>query len=127
MTQYIPKSFLVAEIDNIKKHYIERDDFDNGWNFALDKVLSFIYTLEVKEVDLNREVESYFKGFGKFPSVGIDDCIDIAKHFFELGMLNTITEKDCKLIWNIGDEIPYMPEEKFFKELLKRYKAQKGE
>lgn len=43
-------------------------------------------TLKVKEVDLNEEIESYFKGFGKFPSIGIDDCIDIAKHFFELGL-----------------------------------------
>ena len=42
--------------------------------------------LEVKEVDLEKEINSYFKGFGKFPSVGIDDCIDIAKHFFELGL-----------------------------------------
>jgi uncharacterized protein YbaR (Trm112 family) len=82
---------------------------------------------EVKEVDLEKEINSYFKGFGKFPSVGIDDCIDIAKHFFELGLCNTITEEDCKLIWNIGDEIPNMPEEEFFKELLRRYKAQKGE
>ena len=37
-----------------------------------------------------------------------------------------LTEEDMKLIWNIGDEIPYMPEEDFFKELLKRFKAQKG-
>ena len=48
----INKDALVAEIENIRKHYIERDDFDNGWNFALNKVLSFLDTLEVKEVDL---------------------------------------------------------------------------
>ena len=54
MAQYIDKDALVAEIENIRKHYIERDDFDNGWNFALDKVLSFIDTLEVKEVDLEK-------------------------------------------------------------------------
>ena len=49
-------------------------------------ILSSIDTLEVKEVNLDKEIESYFKGFGKFPSVGIDDCIDIAKHFYELGL-----------------------------------------
>lgn len=58
---------------------------------------------------------------------GRKELVDFAKHFFELGLRSTITEEDCKLIWNIGDEIPNMPEEKFFKELLKRYKTQKGE
>ena len=38
-----------------------------------------------------------------------------------------LTEEDMKLVWNLGDEIPYMPEEEFYKELLKRYKAKKGE
>lgn len=56
-----------------------------------------------------------------------EEILKFAKHFFELGLCNTITEEDCKLIWNIGDEIPNMPEEEFFKELLRRYKAQKGE
>ena len=49
----IDKDALVAEIENIRKHYIERDDFDNGWNFALNKVLSFLDTIEVKDVDLD--------------------------------------------------------------------------
>ena len=52
MAEYIDKDALVVEIENIRKHYIERDDFDNGWNFALNKVLSFLDTLEVKDVDL---------------------------------------------------------------------------
>jgi len=38
-----------------------------------------------------------------------------------------LTWEDIKLIWTIGDEIPYMPEEDFFKELLKRFKALKGD
>lgn len=56
---------------------------------------NFLNTIEVREVDSNGEIESYFKGFGKFPSVGIDDCIDIAKHFFELGLnaSNPITKE----------------------------------
>jgi hypothetical protein len=55
MEQYIDKSALVAEIENVRKHYIERDDFDNGWNFALDKIISFLDTIEVKEVGLEKE------------------------------------------------------------------------
>jgi len=42
--------------------------------------------LKVKKEDFEKEIKSYFKGFGKFASVGIDDCIDIAKYFFELGL-----------------------------------------
>ena len=42
-------------------------------------------SLEVGGVDLEEEIKSYFKGFGKYPSVGIGDCIDIARHFFEFG------------------------------------------
>ena len=52
-----------------------REDFKN-----------FLNTIEAKKANLNEEIDSYFKGFGMFPSVGIADCIDIAKHFFELGV-----------------------------------------
>ena len=48
--ELIDKSAVVAEIENLRKHYIEREDFDIGWNMALDKILSFLDTLEVKEV-----------------------------------------------------------------------------
>jgi len=58
----------------------------NYAGYQLAKDSRYKKSFEVKEVDLNEEIESYFKGFGKFPSVGIDDCIDIAKHFFELGL-----------------------------------------
>jgi len=95
MVHLIDKDALVAEIkrlidgcykmcagnlDFLKKGYPEHYYSIETYK----EILSFIDTLEVKEVDLNKEIESYFKGFGKYPSVGIDDCIDIAKHFFEL-------------------------------------------
>ena len=89
----IDKDALVAEIENIRKHYIERDDFDNGWNFALNKVLSFLDTLEVKEMDLEHEVESYWKQCDMtwcrdaYSMTHIRSMLsDIAKHFFELGL-----------------------------------------
>lgn len=128
MAHYIDKDALVVEIERIKKEECPIDTYEGKIKlFYFERFLSFIKSLEVKEVNLEKEIKSYFKGFGKFPSVGIDDCIDIAKHFFELGLRSTITEEDCKLIWNIGDDIPYMPEEEFFKELLRRYKIKKGE
>jgi hypothetical protein len=97
MEQYISKSAVLAEIRKYKnnaeaylKYHHNRNDksvyaFEQE-KLAMCELLSSLDTLEVKEVDLNEEIESYFKGFGKFASVGIDDCIDIAKHFFELGL-----------------------------------------
>ena len=96
MEPYISKSALVEEINRrITAYQKNSDKADNkiarisidGRIAGLRALLSFLDTLEVKEVNLNKEIESYFKGFGKFPSVGIDDCIDIAKHFFELGLI----------------------------------------
>jgi uncharacterized protein YbaR (Trm112 family) len=78
-------------------------------------------------VDLEKEIELVKGDYEQVDVAWNNDFDYIAKHFFELGLRSTITEEDCKLIWNIGDEIPNMPEEEFFKELLRRYKAQKGE
>ena len=58
----------------------------------LEEILSLINTLEVKEVDLEKEIKDYFE---KQPIVtrskGIDYQLipsgeNIAKHFFELGL-----------------------------------------
>ena len=86
MEQYLPKSVVLAEIERTQK-ILNLDDCGGRSVMAWSEGFkNFLNTIEVIEVDLNGEIESYFKGFGKFPSVGIDDCIDIAKHFFELGM-----------------------------------------
>ena len=145
MGKYISKSALVAEIESKIEKYTKRgeesdakrDGYGMYWGgviSCLNEVRTLCDTLEVKEVYLDEEIkEEYLKRrcYG-----GRDNMLvilsesqfnKIAKHFFELGLRSTITEEDCKLIWNIGDEIPNMPEEEFFKELLKRFKAQKGE
>ena len=92
MVNLIDKDALVAEIERRKKYYeniqMIKPVYENNIE-DFNELLSFIDTLEVKEVDL--------------------------------------TEEDMKLVWNLGDEIPTMSEEEFFKELLRRYKAQKGE
>ena len=85
MKKYIPLDALLAEIEKRRKKNA-RNKLNLAAAFEDNYLLSFIDTLEVKEVDLEKEIESYFKGFGKFASVGIDDCIDIAKQFFELGL-----------------------------------------
>jgi uncharacterized protein YbaR (Trm112 family) len=123
MAQYIEKSALLAEIDRLVNNYDKALDYEA----ALEDVLDFIDTLEVKEVDLNEEIELVKGDYEQVDVAWNNDFDYIAKHFFELGLRSTITEEDCKLIWNIGDEIPCMTEEEFFKELLRRYKAHKGE
>ena len=110
MVHLIDKDVLAAEIEKRLNYRIEslkaindgtywkeeqsKDEFNKSltrcaFNAAKNELFElkcFIDTIEVKEVDQDEEIENYFKGFGKFPSVGIDDCIDIAKHFFELGL-----------------------------------------
>lgn len=71
--------------------YIRADVF-------IEKAERYIDTIEVTKVDLDEEIKSYFKGFGKFASVGIDDCIDIARHFFELGMKMAQKGEECEKI-----------------------------
>ena len=133
----IDKDILIEEIEKLvdKGKYHEEFDFAyrDGNNGALYALKAKIDTLEVKEVDLNEEIKSYFKGFGMFPSVGIDDCIDIAKHFFELGFKtsNLITAEDSGTAEEIINNLKRV-ENDYHIDLTKeiewvRNKAQKGE
>ena len=57
MEQYIPKSALVAEIERrIKEHH-------SGYLVCLKDILSFINTLEVKEVDLDDFIKEEFNKY----------------------------------------------------------------
>ena len=94
MGQYISKSALVAEIDRLITP-------ENG--HSMDKLLDFIDTLEVKEVDENEYINKYFKGWyvdltdqGNIlhtpdGNAGLVSVKEVAKHFFELGM--TVSKK----------------------------------
>ena len=52
--ELIDKAAVVAEIKSLWKYYLDAQEFDFGWNQALDKVLSYLNSLEVKEVDLEK-------------------------------------------------------------------------
>lgn len=143
MEQYIPKSDLVAELERrLEELYkllpdaskVENgginvsDACNTGKYTALESFKDYVDSLEVKEMNLDEEtLHSELRKI--YASVYDSKDIEAAKHFFELGIRasNPLTWEDIKLIWTIGDEIPYMPEEDFFKELLKRFKAKKGE
>lgn len=94
----IDKDALVAEIRRRQKIHFN-DYHINGNNSpadygacnALTQILAFIDTLEVKEVDLEKEFESFLDNIEGVPRMWHSDeqiewAKDIAKHFFELGL-----------------------------------------
>lgn len=89
----IDKDALVAEIGRLRKEdgnpYFPSETADKyyarGVHFTCDGLVNFLDTLEVKEVDLDEEIEKCLKRYNML-AVGKKDFTDIAKHFFELGM-----------------------------------------
>ena len=86
MKQYIDKDAVVAEMEkelNTTKKY--STEYVNGKKYALKKILSFIDTLEVKEVDLEGISKNYALNNSPW-----DDCMveiqDAFKDGFELGL-----------------------------------------
>lgn len=96
MAQYIDKTNLVAEIENLRKHYLDREEYDFGWNSALDKIISILDAIEVKEVNLEKEIDEVIHNYKvdnhRHTSICSVDIEWIAEHFFELG-LNTYKEE----------------------------------
>lgn len=112
MMQYINKSALVAEIErelkNINLNYVSvgshpsdsdtNKKLQDGISKNLQILLSFINTLEVKEVDLEKEINKYISdNFFGFETIGFfanrtkeepndQDIALCAKHFYELGL-----------------------------------------
>lgn len=94
----IDKDALVAEIRRRQKIHFN-DYHINGNNSpadygacnALTQILDFIDTIEVKEVDLDKEFESFLDNIEGVPRMWHSDeqiewAKDIAQHFFELGL-----------------------------------------
>ena len=88
----INKDALVAEIESLLDKGKYHDEYDcayrDGNNGALCALKGKVNSLEVKEVDLEKEVKAYMDNEMKFLSdeVGYDTLLTIAKHFFELGL-----------------------------------------
>ena len=157
MEQYIKKSALVAEIERrLDELYdllpdaskVENEAItileacNTGKYTALESFRRFLDTIEIKEADLEHEVESYWKQCDMtwcrdaYSMTHIRSMLsDIAKHFFELGIKesNPLTWQDVKLLSEIGEdfmnsrESDSFSEEEYYQEILKRFKAQKGE
>ena len=87
MTEYIPKSALVAWA---KETYL-CENASMIRKVCYKQLLEHLDTLEVKEVDLEEEVESFLDNIEGVPRMWHSDeqiewAKDIAKHFFELGL-----------------------------------------
>ena len=103
MEQYIDKSAVVAEIerqilaiDKMPKITDTQISVLSGNKVILTKLLSFIDTLERKEVDLEKHLKEDIEDVlfdldgvavkGATHYLTVEDVKDIAKHFFELGL-----------------------------------------
>ena len=93
MKQYIDKAALVAEIKrriSVLKANESVISMLTGGMFVNEfkDLLSFLDTLEVKEVDLEKEVDKWYnnKAPKEFENVLYSDIEKFAKHFFELGI-----------------------------------------
>ena len=102
MAQYIDKDALLAEIDSLvdKGRYHEEYDcaYRDGNNGALHALKSKLGNLEVKEVDLEKEIDQSFVNLDYHLDAynRVEDYVGenidmveykrIAKYFFELGL-----------------------------------------
>ena len=104
MAQYIDKSALVEEIERLQAITMDEDgNFNTAKAQAeynvLCKIESFLDTLEVKEVDLDEDVDRTLEVKEVYLDEYVDsileeydcsydkiDLYDFAKHFFELGL-----------------------------------------
>ena len=102
MTQYIKKDALVAEIERLKADALQKKSLCKRSGLekimhqigVYNKILSFLGTLDVKEVDLEKEIQRQYNVHKNPDNSIVKDCVIMtkdgfeyfAKHFFELGM-----------------------------------------
>ena len=91
----INKSALVAEIEKRRKNWWYGSSIEAKYKREeCDDILSFINNLEVKEMDLEKEINRLWKKYSYLnmdwlrpvASLQFPEFSDIAKHFFELGI-----------------------------------------
>ena len=92
MTQYIPKDALVAEIERRRDLHYKYYMKNGSCSIAECKydedmyILSFLDTLEMKEVDLEKSISDWLSEGLPNDEEEIDYIKETAKHFFELGI-----------------------------------------
>ena len=108
MVQYIDKSTLVAEIERVKEFYENIQKLKPVYESNIEDcndLLSFLDTLEVKEVDLKEEIKNRIdslsnlycymedlfngkeeEGIYPIPEKVTNELFEFAKHFYVLGL-----------------------------------------
>lgn len=98
MVQYIDKDALLARIKKLKidigNIFNEYDEgFWEGRTTAFDDIICALNTLEVKEVNLEKELDyddymSFFKEHPNYSSVdwGFEEAWTFAQYFYKLGL-----------------------------------------
>jgi len=89
MAKYINKSAVVAEIKRRRRDWWFGSSTEAKFKREeCDDILSLLDTLEVKEVDLEKEIDIWYqnKASKEFEKVFYEDIEECAKHFFELGL-----------------------------------------
>jgi hypothetical protein len=148
MAQYIDKDALIAEIERrMKLRQSSYGKYSCVSDFVAFEELEYLHdeflpTLEVKEVDLEKELESWrhnhFHGRRDKEASGEYleriSQLDLAKHFFELGLKVQHSSIGIPNIEDIFEEEgiePNSKDAKIFKECyymaLEKLQAQKGE
>ena len=96
MEQYISKSAIMAEIESLKRTTFT--NFDEGVNAAVQTLLDFLDTLEVKEVDIRSEVSNWWNNhyagekkdytFEGYSGHYLDNStiVNLVQYFYELGL-----------------------------------------
>jgi hypothetical protein len=88
MKELIDKSVVVAEIERRKKDWQYGSSTEAKYKKEeCDEILSFLDTLETKEVNLDRAIDKWIDDAAiTHEDCSITDVISTAKHFFELGL-----------------------------------------
>ena len=98
MEKYIKKSAIMAEIRKyiksaeafLKYHHNKKDRLCYSiehQRLTMCELLSFLDTLEVKDVDLEKEIDKWICDTAiTHEDCSVTDIISTAKHFFELGL-----------------------------------------
>lgn len=85
MVHLIDKDKIVAEIKRLDEFY-QLSKGAGGQDFVLS-LFSFIDTLEVKEVDINKEISQFIDAYFEKATIGHKLSLRrTAKYFFELGL-----------------------------------------
>ena len=121
--ELIDKSALVVEVEKKIKEVsqIEKASYEIGLCDAYKIVLRFLDTLEVKEVDLEKETKKWWKErlhLNPENQLWMDahQSVVFAKHFFELGIRSKAT-KVSELIKKHFEETPQEELDKEWKEI----------